>query len=153
MKTRGSASNIKVLHSGFTGRGSFPSGILPTKRHVLERIIQFENFRTPAAANNVAKEIYDRWVWCIVYPLHHFTISKKVQALSVAISKLDRRPKKKRGVSFLEKEAEFLSDVDRLFDVFCNEQRSRLERDHKLRMTDKDYVCYEIRRVGVVENV
>ena len=147
MTTRRSASNVKVLHSGytFTGIKSFPSGILPTKCQVLERIIQFENFRTVDVANDVAKEIHDRWVWCNVYPLHYFIISKKVQALVVAFSKLDRYPKKKRGASFLEKEAEFLSDIDKLFDVFCNdnEQGRRLEKDQKLRMTDEDFVFYE----------
>ena len=104
-------------------------------------------------ANDVAKEIRDRWVWCNVYPLHYLTISKKVQALVVAFSKLDRYHKKKRGASFLEKKAEFLSDIDKLFDVFCNdnEQRRRLEKDHKLRMTDEDFVFYEdqkSRRIG-----
>ena len=71
MTTRRSASNVKVLHSGytFTGSESFPSGILPTKCQVLERIIQFENFGTVDVANDVAKEIHDRWVWCNVYPL------------------------------------------------------------------------------------
>ena len=60
MTTRRSASNVKVLHSGytFTGSKSFPSGILPTKCQVLERIIQFENFRTVDVANDVAKEIH-----------------------------------------------------------------------------------------------
>ena len=155
MTTKRSASNVKVLHSAytFTGSKSFPSGILPTKCQVLERIIQFENFRTVDVANDVAKEIHDRWVWCNVYPLHYLTISKKVQALVVAFSKLDRYPKKKRGASFLEKEAEFLSDIDKLFDVFCNDndQRRRLEKDHKLRMTDEDFVFYEdqkSRRIG-----
>ena len=35
--------------------------------------------------------------------------------------------------------------IDKLFDVFCNdnEQRRRLEKDHKLRMTDEDFVFYE----------
>ena len=53
---------------------------------------------------------------------------------------------KKRRVLFLEKEPKFLSEVDRVFDVFCNnnEQR-RLEKDHKLRMTE-DYVFYENKR-------
>ena len=71
----------------------------------------------------------------------------------VAFSKLDRYPKKKPGASFLEKEAEFLSDIDKLFDVLCNdnEQRRRLEKDHKLRMTDEDFVFHEdqkSRRIG-----
>jgi len=68
-----------------------------------------------------------------------------LQSLVAALSKLDRWPKKKRGSSFLEKEAEFLSDVDELFDVFCNNtaQRRRLEREHKLQMTEEDYSFYQ----------
>ena len=99
---------------------------------MLERIIQSENFRTREAAHDVAKDVYDRWIWCNVYPLHHFTMSKRVQALIVAFSKLDRWPRKKRGESFSAKEEEFLSDVNVFFDVFCNddEQRRGLEKEH-----------------------
>ena len=45
----------------------------------------------------------------------------------------------------LEKKEEFLSDVDWLLDVFCNdhEQRRSLDKEHKLRMTDEDYAFYE----------
>ena len=87
---------------------------------MLERIIQFENSRIPDTSNDHAKNMDDRWMWFNVYPLLHFTVSEKVQALVVAFSKVDRWPKK-NGVSFLEKEAEFFSDVDRLFEVFCND--------------------------------
>ena len=52
---------VKVLHSGttFTGCENFLPGVLPTKRQVLERIFYF---RTADAANDVANEIYYRWV-------------------------------------------------------------------------------------------
>ena len=55
----------------------FPPGVQPTKRQVLERYLHFRKFRTAEAANDVANEIYDRWLWCNVYSLHRFTISKK----------------------------------------------------------------------------
>ena len=73
MTTRRSASNVKVLHSGytFTGSKSFPSGILPTKCQVLERIIQFENFRTVDVANDVAKEYMTDG--CGVMFIHYIT--------------------------------------------------------------------------------
>ena len=66
----------------FTGKESFSLGILLTKRHVLERMMQFENFRNPDAINDAAKEAYDRWVWSNVYPLYHFAISKKSTSTS-----------------------------------------------------------------------
>ena len=84
MKRRSSTSVKKILHSGhtFSTRDSFPPGVLPTKRHVIERILHLKNFRTFNAANDIAREIYDRWVWCNVYPIHLYTISKKVQSLT-----------------------------------------------------------------------
>ena len=146
MKTRKSDNKIKVLHSGevFKSCENFPPGVLPTRRQVLERIIHFKNFRTVHTANDVAQEIFDRWVFCNVYPLHLLTISKKLQNLVTSFSILDRWSKKKRGKAFLAKEAELLSNVDELFDVFCDDvdQRRRLEREHKLRMTDEDFSFY-----------
>ena len=42
-----------------------------------------------------------------------------------------------------------MSDVDELFDVFCDntEQERRLEREYKLRMTDEDYSFYDDKMV------
>ena len=56
----------------------------------MERILPLKNFRTFNAANDIAKEIYDRWVWCNIYPTHLYTISKKVESFVKAFSALDR---------------------------------------------------------------
>ena len=52
-------------------------------------------------------------------------------------SSIDRYSKKKRGKYFLQKEAEFMRDMDELFDVFRSDdqQRRQLEKQHLLRMT------------------
>ena len=78
MKRRSSTSVKKILHSGhtFSSRDAFPPGVLPTKRHVMERILHLKNFRTFNAANDIAKEIYDRWV-CAIYILFTFTRFQK----------------------------------------------------------------------------
>ena len=155
MKRRSSTSVKKILHSGhtFSTRDSFPPGVLPTKRHVIERILHLKNFRTFNAANDIAREIYDRWVWCNVYPIHLYTISKKVQSFVNCFSALDRWSKKKRGEAFLQKEKEFMSTIDEIFDVFCadDKQRRILEKQHSLKMTDDDYAFYKdqtSKRVG-----
>ena len=135
------------MHSGttFSGRENFTPRLLLTKRQALERIFHFRNFRSADAANDVASEIYDQWVWCNVCRLYRLIISKKLQSLVAAFSKLDRWLTKKCGKSFLEKEAEYLSDVDELFEVFCDnaEQRRRLEREYKLRVTNENYSFYD----------
>ena len=155
MKRRSSTSVKKILHSGhtFSTHDSFPPGVLPTKRHVIERILHLKNFRTFNAANDIAREIYDKWVWCNVYPIHLYTISKKVQSFVNCFSALDRWSKKKRGEAFLQKEKEFMSTIDEIFDVFCadDKQRRILEKQHGLKMTDDDYAFYKdqtSKRVG-----
>ena len=128
-----------------------------TKRHVIERILYLKNFRTFNAANDIAKEIYDRWVWCNVYPIHLYTISKKVQSFVNCFSALDRWSKKKQGEAFLQKEKEFMSTIDEIFDVFCadDKQRRILEKQHGLKMTDDDYAFYKDQTtvVSELENV
>ena len=91
---RRSLNTIKTLHSGhtFTSCDSFPPGVLPTKRQVIERILYLKNFRTEKAANDihVVQEIHDRWVRYNVYPIHQYTITKKVYSLVASFSALDR---------------------------------------------------------------
>ena len=70
--------------------------MLPTKQQVMERILHLKNFPTGKAANNIVEEIHDRWVWCNVYPIHQYTISKKVYSLVASFSALDRWTKSKR---------------------------------------------------------
>ena len=149
-----------ILHSGhtFSTRDSFPPGVLPIKRHVIERILHLKNFRTFNAANDIAREIYDRWVWCNVYPIHLYTISKKVQSFVNCFSALDRWSKKKRGEAFLQMEKEFMSTIDEIFDVFCadDKQRRILEKQHGLKMTDYDLLIMlfiKIKLVSELENV
>ena len=46
---------------------SFPNGVLPTKRDVLQRLLHERNWRTRAAVVIVANELYERWIHCNVY--------------------------------------------------------------------------------------
>ena len=140
-------STMKVLHSGetFTNCQNFQSGVLPTKRQVIERILSLSNFRTQEASKTIAKELFDRWIWCNVYPVHLLTITERIRNTASEFSMLDRWSKKRRNYTFLQKEAAFLQDIDKLFDVFCydEKQRKSLEREYKLRMTSDDYAFYE----------
>ena len=88
----------KKLHGGeaFQSSDNFPSGILPTKRQVIERMLSFNHFRKLDTARIVAKELHDRWVWCNVYSLHELTIAQRVQQLMVEFSDLTRYPKKSK---------------------------------------------------------
>ena len=57
----------------FEAATSFPPGELAAKRHVIERRLNFPEYRTYGAARNVAQEVNKNWVWslsCNVYPQH-----------------------------------------------------------------------------------
>ena len=51
----------------FKSCDSFPSGFLPTKRNVLQRLLYERNWQTRAAVVIVANELYERWIHCNVY--------------------------------------------------------------------------------------
>ena len=117
---RRSSNTEKTSHSAhiFTSRDSFPLGVLPTKRQVIKRILHLKKYRTEKAANNIAEEIHDRWIWCNVYQIHQYTISKKVYCLVASFSTLNYWTKSRRGKTFFQKESDFISTIDELFDFF-----------------------------------
>ena len=134
------------MHSGhvFHSKEKLPPEKLPTKRDVIERVLNEENFQQQSATGVVAKELINIWTFCNVYPVNEITLKQKIFALMKTFSSIDRYNKKKRGKSFLQKEAEFLRDMDELLDNFCSDdqQRRQLEKQHLLRMTDKDFEFY-----------
>ena len=68
---------------------------------------------------------------------------KNCQSLVAGFSKLDRWHKKKRGSSFLEKEAEFYHMLTSCLMFFSTTLHSEdVWREHKLRMTEEDYSFY-----------
>ena len=139
---RTSIKLTKILHSGhvFHSNEKLPSEKLPTKRDVIERVLNEENFLKQSAAGVVAKELINIWIFCNVYPVNEITVKQKIFVLLKTFSSSDRYSKKKHGKSFLQKEAEFMRDMDELFDIFCSD--NQLEKQHLLRMTDKDFEFY-----------
>ena len=59
---------------------------------------------------------------------------------------VDHHPKKKHSKSSdVVKESQFTSDVEKLFDILSkvNQQRRKLEKKHRLQMTQEDFLFYE----------
>ena len=63
----------------FVSKECFPDkGMLPTKKEVLQRILHEDNWRTKQAADLVAKELKEHWLWCNVYTVSITMVSKKL---------------------------------------------------------------------------
>ena len=76
-------------------------------------------------------------------PVHELTVKEKIFYLTKIFSSIDRYSKKKSRGSFLKKEAEFITDMDQLSDIFCSDEKRReLEKLNQLRMTSKDFDFY-----------
>ena len=74
METRKrSVKVIKTFQGGhtFSGRDEFSEGTLPTKRDVIDRVLNEDHFFSLSAARVVADELVKRWIWSNVYPIHH----------------------------------------------------------------------------------
>ena len=69
MLTRRAVTRVRQ-HQGkyfFKSCDSFPNGVLPTERDVLQRLLYERNQQTRAAAVIVANKLYESWMHCNVY--------------------------------------------------------------------------------------
>jgi len=62
----------------------------------------------------VAKELINIWIFCNAYPINEITVKQKIFELMKTFSSINRYSKKQHGKSFLQKEAEFMRDMDEL---------------------------------------
>ena len=60
----------------------------------------------------------------VSFKLTH-SFGKNNHNLKLILSNTGRHPKKKRGVTFFRKEIEFVSDVDKLLDIYCTNDKQR----------------------------
>ena len=134
----------------FKSCDSFPNGVLPTKRDVLQRLLHERNWRTRAAAVIVANELYERWTHCNVYCISVDGIVFKILTLVKDFRQIESQTKKgKKGfntsATFNYNMTEFLRDIEELFDIFCNDQKQRrkLEEINKLKMNEDDFAFCE----------
>jgi len=147
METRQSNVVKKTLHGDimFCSKKSFPEGKLPTGKDVIERILHQKNWTKPTTASQIAQELIDQWIWCNVYTLSHKRVTQKIVTLVATFAKLSRYPNNKKGKKIFMDLTSFTNDIEKLFDIFCENptQRRHLEVEYKLRMTDNDYSFYE----------
>ena len=85
--------NIKSFKGGdedikYIGKKEFPSGQLPTKKVVIERLLWEKNWHTKEVAMTISQEIIDVWLFCTVYPTSKPSVQKKVLELVNNFNKL-----------------------------------------------------------------
>ena len=80
----------------FKSCDSFPNGIPPTKRDVLQRLPNERNCRTRAAAVIVAYELYERWIYCNVYCISGDGIVLRILTLVKDFRQIESQPKKRK---------------------------------------------------------
>ena len=147
-KRSNSNAPCKKLYGGeiYQSSDNFPPGLLPTKRQVIEHMLNFNHFRKLNTARIVAKELYIRWIWCNVYSIDELSIAQRMYQLIPNFSGLTRYPKTcKASDQYKELETNLLQSAHKLFDIFCydEEQRKQIEIQYGLRMTSDDHAFFE----------
>ena len=137
----------KTFHRGhtFCSRDKFPEGTLPTTQDVIDRVLSEDRFFSINAARVVAAELVKYWMWSNVYPIHELTVAK-IFDIMTEFKAVDHYRKKKRSKpSYVAKESQFMSDVEKLFHIFRedNQQKRELKIKYRLRMTQDDFLFYE----------
>ena len=78
--------------------------------------------------------------------VHELSIAQRIHQLMLNFSGLTRYPKKsKTSDQYKELETDFLHDADKLFNIFCydNKQRKAYESTYGLRITFNDHAFFE----------
>ena len=82
----------------FESCDSFPSGVLPIKRDVLQRLLHERNWQTRAASVIFANKLYKRWIHCNVYCTNVDGIVVRILNLVKDFQQIESQPKKgKKG--------------------------------------------------------
>ena len=83
----------------FKSCDSFPNGVLPTKRDVLQRLLNNEkNWQTRTPSVIVANKLYERWIHCNVYCISVDGIVFRILTLVKDFRHIEFQPKKgKKG--------------------------------------------------------
>ena len=91
--------------------------------------------------------MHERWIWCNVYPQHHYTIATKIQEMMTTFSNVTRYSRK-NSEPYKEMESSFLQDMDQFFNVYCvdEQQKRQMEIRHCMRMAREDFTFYEDQR-------
>ena len=97
-------------------------------------------------ARVVAAELVEHWIWINVYPILELTVAKNIFNMMAECKAMDHYSKKKHSKpSYVAKKSPFMSDVEKSFDIFCEDKqwRRELEKRYTLGITQDDFVFYE----------
>ena len=83
----------------FKSCDSFPNGVLPTKRDVLQRLLHERNWLTRAATVIGANELYERWIHCNVYCISVDGIVFRILTLVKDFRQIESQSKKRKKAS------------------------------------------------------
>ena len=89
----------------------------------MNQVFSEDHFFSMNAARVVAAELVEHWIWSNVYPIHALTVAK-IFNMMTDFKAVNHYPKKKRSKpSYVAKESQFISDVEKLFDMFCEDNQ------------------------------
>jgi len=145
MLTRKAANDTTDINCAFSSRNKLSRSQLPTKSDVIERLLYETNWHTRETVHLIAQEVIDIWMHCTVYPLSKKHVTDKIMVMVTELSKLKKYPRSKRGKTYFKNVQNFVTESQKLFDIFVhdNAKRRELETKFKLKMTEQEYWFYE----------
>ena len=78
-------------------------------------------------AARVTAELVKHWISSNVYPIHELTVPK-IFNMMTEFKAVDHYPTKKRSKpSYIAQKSQLINDVEKLFDIFCEDNQQRRE--------------------------
>ena len=103
-----------------------------------------ENWRTKQAADVVAQHLQEHKIWCNLYTINKLNIADKISELAKKCNFVEGYPKSKYGPAYNRHVNEFMCNIDKIFDIFCQDSKQRRKQDETFRLltTDADMAFY-----------
>lgn len=126
-----------------------PNGVLPRKKDIIESMIYLlrparagKVQRTRSmAAKILASALKDHWLFCNVYTIREQYIANKIEALYTRFLTNLNRPQSKRSEKWKKDMEEYNRDMEKLFDIFCENKLAResQEKIFGVKMGDEEW--------------
>ena len=94
MLTRKAVFRVVSVKEAVKSCDSFLNDVLPTKKDVLQRLLQERNWRTSAAAVIVANELHECLIYCNLYCISVDGIVFRILTLLKDFRQIESQPKK-----------------------------------------------------------
>lgn len=142
MNTRAKVTSI-LGDTAYKEAEGLPNGVLPTKKQVVECMMYLlrpnragtVNRSREDAAKILSYVLVEHWEHCNIYTIHERHVANKILVMYKQFSNLKKNRARYTNASGIEKLSSYNSDMNTLFDIYCEDKDARKSKEEAADVT------------------